>query len=332
MRFGFSLSLGILCWCIALNALAQSEAAPPEPPPGYDRVIDQAVSEFAAGHWEEARALFLEAHAMFPNARTLRGIGMSSYELRDYPESVRTLEEALTSSARPLTPEQRAQVTELRERAAAFVGRYEVPAAPASARLYLDGEHVTVEEGWPASPGHVLLGIGEHQVAIRLDDGRSSTARVVVRGHTETALDIDLAPLTATTPAPPPPTTPADPPPIDTTPPPPPSVRGPDLTPWIVMGVGVAVAIGGAIALALGENDIATVQNAARGTPWTALDATYQRAPIETGVGGSLLGVGLATAVVGLIWGIAQSGPTSARDEALRVDVGLGSVSMQGSF
>ena len=170
---------------------------------------------------------------MFPNARsTAWHRDDESYELRDYPEAVQALDGALASTVRPLTDEQRTQVGELRERAAAFVGRYEVPAAPAGARLYLDGEHVTIEEGWPASVGHVLLGIGEHQVAIRLEDGRSSTSHVVVRGHTDGYLYIDTSgieshdqPVTTTPPA-------ADPPPTYTTVPPAPASTSVDPAPW----------------------------------------------------------------------------------------------------
>lgn len=320
------ISLALVVLALSATGAASAQTDEAQPPAGYDHVIDQAVAEFGASHWEEARALFLQGHQMFPNARTLRGIGMSSYELRDYPEAVQALDDALASAVRPLTPEQRTQVSELRERAAAFVGRYEVPAAPAGARFYLDDAHVDVE-GWPASAGHVLIGIGEHQVAIRLEDGRATSARIVVRGHTDGPLDIDLAPLAPATVAT---TSTTEPPPqYGTVPPPPP---GPDLTPWIVMGVGLGVAVVGGVLLGVGYADIGTVQNAAGGTSWSSLSGAYDRAPIETGVGGAALGVGLGAALVGLIWGVASSSPTSARDERLVVDLGVGSLVLRGAF
>lgn len=320
----------LLQLALALPATAQTTDAAPA---GYDALIDQAVAEFAASHWAEARALFLQAHALYPNARTLRGIGMSSYELRDYPEAVRTLEEALTSTVRPLTSEQRAQVTELRQRAGAFVGRYEIPAAPEGARLYLDGTHVALEEGWPAAPGHVLLGVGEHQLAIRLDDGRAASARVVVRGATEAVLDIDLAPLSppapsaasATASA----TPPAPPSSYHEVPPPPP---GTDVTPWVVLGVGAGVAVVGAILLGVGLADESRVESAALGTPWSSLSGAYERAPIETGVGIAALAAGGAAALVGLFWGVAASGSTSAREEPLVVELGPAGLRVRGSF
>src|SRR5689334_12069641 len=71
-------------------------------PEGYEALIEAALTEFGAGHWEEARALFRQAHASFPNARTLRGMGMASFELRDYPEALGELGAALTDDRRPL--------------------------------------------------------------------------------------------------------------------------------------------------------------------------------------------------------------------------------------
>jgi hypothetical protein len=315
----------------ASPARAQSTSVDPAPA-GYDHAIDQAVAEFAASRWAEARALFLQAHALYPNARTLRGIGMSSYELRDYPEAVRTLDEALTSTVRALTAEQRTQVTELRDRAAALVGRYEVPVAPAGARFYLDGQHVDVDGGWPTSTGHVILGVGEHQIAIRTDDGRSTNARVVVRGHTESVLDIDLAPLADHTPPATSTATPPTPPPTYTAVPAAPPSQSADVTPWVVMGVGLGVAVVGAILLGVGENDLSTVQNAPHGTPWSSLAGAYDRAPVLTGVGGAALGVGLAAAVVGIIWGVSQGGGASSHDEHMIVRVGPGNVSIEGTF
>jgi len=59
-----------------------------------------AVAEYEAGHYQEARALFRQAHEKSPTARTLRGIGMASFELRDYVEATR----ALTASLRDVRP------------------------------------------------------------------------------------------------------------------------------------------------------------------------------------------------------------------------------------
>lgn len=69
-------------------------------PTGYRELIAEAVAEYEARHFEEARALFRRAHAMFPNARTMRGQGMAEFELRNYRGAIQCFESALSSRAR----------------------------------------------------------------------------------------------------------------------------------------------------------------------------------------------------------------------------------------
>jgi hypothetical protein len=310
--------------------LVRAQDGEPAPPPSYTPLVDGAVAEFSAGRWAEARALFRAAHEVHPNARTLRGIGMSSFELRDYPDAVRSLEAALHATARPLTDEQRAQVEQLLARARAFVGRFVVPAAPAGAHLYVDGTGVEPGDGWPASAAPILLGLGAHTITIRDAHGRGAEAHVEVRGHEDAPLDIDLAGLhlgaagvaDADEPAAPtvrPSAEPAtravaDPAPAQdvAVPPPPyrvgPAERGePPIVPWVLVGIGAVVAAVGAVLLGVGLADVSTVESAPFGTEWATLDDAHGRAPVLTGVGGALLGVGAAAAIAGLTWGIVAS-------------------------
>ena len=64
-RHGAALSLLLIFWTGTASA-QESE---------YDRLLDDAVAEFGQGHWTEALAFFGRAHAILPNARTLRGMG-----------------------------------------------------------------------------------------------------------------------------------------------------------------------------------------------------------------------------------------------------------------
>ena len=57
----------------------------------YQRLVRQAIAEYAEHNFAEARALFARAHALEPNARTLRGLGMTAFELRSYAEVYRVL-------------------------------------------------------------------------------------------------------------------------------------------------------------------------------------------------------------------------------------------------
>src|SRR6266704_960888 len=90
----------------ALATANQAFAAPgpavqePSESAQYRALLEEAVTEYDARHYEEARALFRRAHEVSPNARTLRGIGMASFELREYIEALRSLEGSLADKRR----------------------------------------------------------------------------------------------------------------------------------------------------------------------------------------------------------------------------------------
>ena len=132
-------------WVAALCALLllciQSQVRAQTASEAYEGLVTRAVAEFEARNFAEARALFLQAHELRPTARTLRGIGVTEFELRNYVDSVARLEEALASKVRPLEGELRAQTEASLERARAFVGRIDVKVTPkdASVRVLVDG-------------------------------------------------------------------------------------------------------------------------------------------------------------------------------------------------
>lgn len=96
--------------------------------------------------------------------------------------------------------------------------------------------------------------------------------------------------------------------------------------PWIVVGVGAAVLVAGAVLLGVGAADHAQVTGVAEGAMWRDVsDAAYRAVP-EMATGGALLGVGLVTAVVGLAWGV--SSPSTDTEVA----IGPGSITLRGTF
>jgi Flp pilus assembly protein TadD len=78
----------------AQDTVASTEADSP----AYREAIEHGLAEYRAGNFAEARALFLRAHAISPNARTLRGLGIVEYELRNYAEAIVRLRQALAST------------------------------------------------------------------------------------------------------------------------------------------------------------------------------------------------------------------------------------------
>lgn len=179
-----------LLTAIALVSVMTTVCAPAHAQRGsreYRRTIARALRDFDAGRYEEARALFRRAHELDPNARTLRGIGMASFELRDYVEAEAALSEALLSQTQPLDARLRAETAELLEQTLGFLGRYLIIVEPPSAALTVDD---TVPP--PRLDGMVLLPIGEHVVQAQLDGYETVTRRFEVLGGEQETIELTL--------------------------------------------------------------------------------------------------------------------------------------------
>lgn len=158
----------------------------------YRTLTDAAVEEHALGHYAEARAMFAKAHALYPNARTLWGMGVASFEERLYVDAIRLLKEALAHGVKPLTAAQRKEAETLIERSSAYVVRVHIALTPAHARLTVDG--LEVERG---PEGEVELDVGEHQL-VASAEGYAELSRAVrwAAGGEQPALEMHLVALT----------------------------------------------------------------------------------------------------------------------------------------
>lgn len=190
------LVLCLLAWCAAVGAQAPSGEAADElgPDPAvrdeYRRVVAEGVAEFGAGHWAEARSAFQRGHALWPSARTLRSLGMTSFELRAYARAASELQAALEDARRPLSPDQRAHVVALLAQTNAFVGRYRVRLSPASAELLVDGTpqaHV--------DPLVLRLETGRHELVARAAGHEVVRRTLDVQGREDEELVLALQPV-----------------------------------------------------------------------------------------------------------------------------------------
>jgi hypothetical protein len=143
----------------------------------YKELVEQALSEFKHQNWPEARVLFMRAHELNPNARTLRGMGIVSFEMRDYLSAVINLKGALDDRRQPLTDVQRKECEGLLSRARTYVGVFTLKVDPLEARVLLDGNELTRDE-----EGHVLVPFGEHIVSARAAGRQEASTRLNVRG------------------------------------------------------------------------------------------------------------------------------------------------------
>ena len=120
-----------------------------------------ATQFFTRGLWARVVLSFMlagsAAHEINPNARTLRSIGMASFELRDYVSALRALSAALVETRKPLSLDQRTHAQGLLERSRMYVGIYTLKISPADARVLIDGRAPDSEPD-----GTVLLGFGSH--------------------------------------------------------------------------------------------------------------------------------------------------------------------------
>jgi hypothetical protein len=177
-------------------------SAVPKEDAAYRAAVRDALLEYDAGHFEEARSLFRRAHDLEPNARTLRGIGMASFELRDYVEAVRALSAALVDNRKALSPEQREQTQSLLERSQLFIDVYVLKTDPPDARVVVDGQALE-----PESDGTLLLGFGSHIVEASKPGYVVRSFPIKVRGGERRELIIELerqSPPTLPPPTPPP--------------------------------------------------------------------------------------------------------------------------------
>lgn len=165
----------------------------------YQASVGEAVAEFAAGHWAEARSLFTEAHRIYPNARTLRGLGMTAFELRNYVEATHMLAQSLRSQVNVLTPEQAAKTRALLERTRSFIGVFTVQ-APAGMTLRVDGAAAAYEE-----QGRLMLNPGKRALTPIYAEGTGPVRHVDVRGGEDGTLVFEAYSASAApTPATPP--------------------------------------------------------------------------------------------------------------------------------
>lgn len=243
VRFGCAALLFALVLAVSSHTSAQSQYDSRN----YSMLVREALAEFDDGNFPESRALFLRAHELQPSARTLRGLGVAAFALREYQDATLKLEEALDSTVKPLDGKLREETQSLLQRAYGFVGRYELGLSPLHALILLDGAETDLHHG-----DRLLLAIGRHTVEARAPGYESDRRTLDVAGGENTGLSFSATLL-------PPPPVVAAPVPVVATPaeaaraaPPSPApllagLRSdkPPLykNPWLWAGVGTAVVI-----------------------------------------------------------------------------------------
>jgi len=170
------LSAGPLC----AQAQAPTDSA-------YEALIDEGVAEYAAGNYVEARSLFERAHALAPNARTLRALGLCAFELKHYVQAAQELQAALDDARNPLTADLVQAVQKTLERARGFMGELQLRTVPVDSRLLIDGSE---------REGRVFaLDAGEHLLTASAPGYHDRDLRLSISGMQTQRLELVLTPL-----------------------------------------------------------------------------------------------------------------------------------------
>jgi hypothetical protein len=192
---GWSLACAlVLSAQLAGRVRADADALQHEPTPAeraeYDELTRKGIMEYDLGHWEEAKGHFTRAYKLFPNARTLRALGLVAFELRSYVQTLDLLERALVNKQRPLTEAMRKDVSALRDDARSFVAQVTLTIEPKNAEVSLDGALVA-----PSPDGEqrvLLLDPGDHALRVAAPSYLPQTHALHASSGEASALDLTL--------------------------------------------------------------------------------------------------------------------------------------------
>jgi tetratricopeptide (TPR) repeat protein len=180
-------AFGLVVFLPSVHAAEPRSALDATDESAYRKAIEEGLAEYDAGHFEEARSLFRRAQEISPNARTFRGIGMTSFELRDYVSAVHALSAALQEVRKPLSAEQRGHTQQLLDRSRMFVDVYTLTVSPRNSRVLIDGRAPEFEPD-----GTLMFGFGPHTVEVRAQGMTTRSFPIDVRGGERKELSITL--------------------------------------------------------------------------------------------------------------------------------------------
>jgi hypothetical protein len=300
--------------CVVVLVLASSIASaqsvkPPVNLKLYNALVRQAVEQYERGNYDESKVLFAQAHQLFPNARTLRGLGMVAYTMRDYVESIHYLEGAIGSKVKPLDPPLVRESEDVIRRARTFIGVVRVSVVPQDAKL-----RVNATPASRTSDGTIALNPGPYEIEASAPGHQSASRLVRVEPGTTLVLEFALPnspadPIAARQPAQPEAPSPAPEAALESDA----EARGgKSVGPWVVVGVSGAVAIAGGVMLGIALSDVSTVERSGPNTDWSDVEGKYERSPVLSTVGIAMLGAGAAGIAAGLTWHFLEPDETGA--------------------
>jgi hypothetical protein len=306
----------------------------------YKDLIEQALNEFKHKNWPEARALFTRAHERNPNARTQRGLGVVSYEMRDYVNAMVNLKAALDDSRQPLTDVQRKECEGLLARAQTYVGVFALKVEPQDAQVLLDGAPPSRN-----GEGHLLVPFGEHVISASAPGRQASSTRLNVQGGERGEIALVLppegtAPIVAGTPAA---TGTALPPAGQSSPGAAPSAGGAAAADgfgghglkytWVALGASALFGGTAGLMWSLGQNELDDLDQTCRERADSADACTRDNTNTDqVKLYQNLTNASIGISAAALVTAAVLMGVEWPRERQLALGVGPGSLSLRGAF
>ncbi|HET8936496.1 MAG TPA: tetratricopeptide repeat protein [Polyangiales bacterium] len=269
---------GLIAACsIGFASVAYAQAEPEKAPRDVEKVIasdeykdlvKEGMLKYTRGFWPEARAYFLKAHELAPNARTLRGLALVSYDSRHYVDAIDYAEQSLAHPVQPLGDKMAEELKQLVAQAHKLIGHVELVTTPSAAELRVDGARVARR-----GDGSLWLDPGEHELSVaaagyvsetrrlQTDAERSSRVEIALRSATVAPVRVAVKPAQ-------------------------PHTEQRSALPWVVVGISGAVAAAGGVMLALDQS------------------SSDGKSSAFTPLGGALLGVGAVGVIIGITWSL----------------------------
>jgi hypothetical protein len=331
MIYYFNKAIGFLACGSLLLALLfstdrvraqSSDASDPENDEEYKDIVSQAVGEYESQHWAKAIELFQKAHAIKPNARTLRGMGLAAFEESRYMDSVQWLTEALEHKEKPLTREMRADVKPVIARAREFVGFFELSNELANVTIEIDGHPAVIDKGT------VKVDVGERHLVAKADGYETLEKTLHVISGDNGVLGIELEPSRATKSATRTGTKSADDDGAKTAVS---ETSNSTAVPWVIIGAGSAAAVAGGVFIGLYVKDRNVVNNSGY---LPNIKTARDRLPLYSSLGFALAGVGVAAVVFGTVMMLSNDKPINenANSAVFEFRAGLDRLSVAGHF
>lgn len=292
-----------------------------------DQLWQEAIREYAAERWPEARALAERVYSRRPSGAALGMMGSASYNLREYLLAVGYFRRALAESSQPLSGAHRARAQADLDRALVYLCVITLRVSPASAVVRIVGDSTARHSG-----DRVEVEAGSYRVVATAPEHQIAEVAVTLRAGETREVELSLEPVRTAQPS-----LPVVAPEVVAraeTPPPSPSAADAPVSDATGSGAGVALTTMGGVLIAGGVgssiwwrgrndavSDCSECENQSQLRRQRAAAAGVAIGTLVTGVG--LLAVGAVTLA---------SRPDDAAGVALQLRLRGPSLSLSGSF